>query len=222
MDWYRWHQGYQPGGSLQQRLHIVRRQLRQAISAAPPGPIQIISICAGQGHDIVGAVAGSPRQADVRALLVELDERNVEEARKQISAAGLCRVEVVCGDAGVSDAYLSVAPAQIVLLCGVFGSLTDADVESTVAAASRMCAARGQVVWTAHRDAPGLFQAAEAAFHRHGFAQLWTDPDDRFGVARHQHVDEPGALEPGQRFFSFADEHTLTNLGRSKPPGSQT
>ena len=35
-------------------------------------------------------------------------------------------------DAGESDSYLDAAPADLVLMCGVFGNLTDADVQRLV------------------------------------------------------------------------------------------
>ncbi|MFC7623285.1 hypothetical protein [Microlunatus sp. GCM10028923] len=80
MDWHRWHDGYGPGGGLLARLALVQDQLSQVIIEAPPGPIMIISVCAGQGHDVVATVAESPRRTEVRARLVEADERNVVAA----------------------------------------------------------------------------------------------------------------------------------------------
>lgn len=165
---------------------------------------------------MVGAVAGSERRADVQARLVELDGRNVEEARRRIEAANLEGIEVRQGDAGFTDAYEGATPAHIVLLCGVFGSLTDDDIDSTIATMPQLCSEQGQVIWTAHRAAPGLFEHASAAFHRHGFVQVWTDPADPFGVARHQLVARARDLQVGQRIFNFADEQTLIDLGRAR------
>ncbi|NEE03792.1 SAM-dependent methyltransferase [Phytoactinopolyspora halotolerans] len=215
MDWHRWHQGYQEGGKLQERLRIVQDQLRLALAAVPPGPVQIISVCAGQGHDVVGMVSGSERRGDVRACLVELDGRNVAEAQRRIDDADLQGFEVRQADAGITDTYDGAAPADIVLLCGEFGSLTDDDVESTVATLPQLCKERGQVIWTAHRAAPGLFEHASAAFERHGFVPVWKDPNDPFGVARDQLVARPREFRTGQRMFSFADEQTLIALGRT-------
>jgi hypothetical protein len=216
MDWYQWHQGYQ-GGALAERLVLVQDQLRQAITEAKPGPIMIISVCAGQGHDVVGVLPDSPRRAEVRARLVEWDERNVAEAEQRVEAAGLDGIEVRQGDSGITDAYAGATPAQIVLLCGVFGSLTDADIDSTVAALPQLCDAHAQVIWTAHRTAPGLYSRVEEAFGHNGFVRLWADPDDRFGVTRHQLIAEPQPFQAGRRMFTFADEQTLIALGRIAP-----
>ena len=41
--------------------------------------------------------------------------------------------EVVTADAALTDAYAGLVPADIVLACGVFGNITDEDVDRTVA-----------------------------------------------------------------------------------------
>ncbi|MFK0022875.1 hypothetical protein [Streptomyces sp. NPDC090798] len=70
-------------------------------------------------------LAGHPRRGDVRARLVELDGRNAEMAVRAAGAAGLSGVEVVVGDAASTDHHQDLAPADLVLLCGVLGNLTD-------------------------------------------------------------------------------------------------
>src|SRR5690606_17776912 len=99
MDWYAWHEGYQDGRPLRRRLRLVQDQLRAALTEAPAGPVEIISVCAGQGHDVIGVLADSPRRSEVRALLVELDERNVAAARLRIAQSGLTGIEVRQADA---------------------------------------------------------------------------------------------------------------------------
>src|SRR6185437_3212659 len=72
-DWVAWHAAYDaPGSSLSKRLVIVRRHVRAALDACAPGPIRLVSLCAGQGHDVIGALADHPRASDVQARLVEL------------------------------------------------------------------------------------------------------------------------------------------------------
>lgn len=46
------------------------------------------------------------------------------------------RVVVVCGDASVTSAYVGAVPADLVLLCGIFGNISDADIRATVAMAA--------------------------------------------------------------------------------------
>jgi hypothetical protein len=81
-DWFTWHDDYDhPGTALARRLAAVQEQIRAALNTAKPGPLRAISLCAGQGRDLIGALAGHPRQGDVRARLVELDPRNAPTRR---------------------------------------------------------------------------------------------------------------------------------------------
>lgn len=60
-DWYAWHQYYDdPDTSLAQCLAAVQGQIRAALDAAPPGPLHVISLCAGQGRDLIGVLAATP------------------------------------------------------------------------------------------------------------------------------------------------------------------
>ncbi len=122
-----------PSPILSQRLIAVKRHLSDAIDHALPGVVRIISACAGQGHDVIGVVATHPRWADVQALLVESDDHNVRVARDRIAAAGITGVDVVQADAGVTGTYREAVPADVLMLCGIFGNLSDEDVQSTVA-----------------------------------------------------------------------------------------
>src|ERR1700759_272892 len=111
---------------------------RSRVPALPPGggpagDIRLISLCAGQGRDVIGVLTGHPRRDDVRARLVELDERNGAVAR-QTAQAGVDGVEVRQADAGITDAYGGAVPAQIVVACGVFGNITGRGIQATVAA----------------------------------------------------------------------------------------
>ena len=111
-DWVEWHRSYDEGGSdLSRRLLVVRRQIAGALDRAPVGPVRVVSMCAGQGRDLLGVLVDHPRRADVRARLVELDPRNADVAR----AAGMDNVEVVIGDASVTTAYDGMVPADVVL-----------------------------------------------------------------------------------------------------------
>jgi hypothetical protein len=81
-DWVEWHRDHDdPGSPLSRRGELVRGHLRE-LDRAPAGDVRLISLCAGQGRDVIGALTGHPRRDDVRARLVELDERNVALARQ--------------------------------------------------------------------------------------------------------------------------------------------
>lgn len=211
-DWYAWHDAYDdPGTALAQRLTAVQDQIRLALDTAPEGPLRAISICAGQGRDLVGVLADHPRRADVTARLVELDPRNADIARQAARAADLPRVEVVTGDAALTDQYAGLVPADLVLACGIFGNVPDEDIKRAVGYCTQLCAQGGTVLWTRRRDRhPALFAQICAWFAAAGFTPLWISaPAAPFGAAAHRFTAPPSPLEPGARMFTFKDIKTL-------------
>jgi hypothetical protein len=205
MDWHDWHHAYDaPGSALGRRLKVVQEQIRAALDEAPPGPIRVISVCAGQGRDLLEVLADHARRDDVTARLVEWDPRNAAAARGAAEAAGLERVEVVVGDAALTDQYQGLAPAELVLFCGVFGNITDEDVERSVSACTRLCAHGGTLVWTRHRKPPDLVPRICDWLEQRGFVRRWlSEPDAGFGVGVHRFDGEPGPLPPAERMFHF-------------------
>jgi SAM-dependent methyltransferase len=213
-DWYAWHDAYdEPGSRLARRLAVVQDRIARVLDAAPPGDIRVLSMCAGQGLDLLGALEHHPRRGDVAALLVELDPRNTSAARQRARELGLLRVQVVTGDASQTDQYLSHAPADLVLACGVFGNITPEDIQRTIAHCAALCRPGGAVVWTRHRGEPDLVQSICDWFARSGFTlEFVTGPGD-FGVGVHRHTGRARRLVPGATMFEFLGHLTLAERG---------
>ena len=175
-DWVAWHADYDdPTSGLAWRLGIVQAAVCHVLDELPPGPVSVISMCAGQGRDLIGAVTGHPRRADVSARLVELDERNASRARQAAEAAELVGFEVVTGDASVTSSYRGAAPAQLVLACGIFGNISEKDVARTVAELPRLTASGGTVIWTRHRKPPDLTVQIREWLAGAGFSEVSFD-----------------------------------------------
>lgn len=207
MDWQTWHDDYDsPDSPLARRLRVVQEQIRTALDRSPPGPLRAISLCAGQGRDLLGVLAGHSRRADVRARLVELDPRIAAAATETARAGGLTGVEVVTADAALTDHYRGMVPADLVLACGVFGNVTDEDLERTIDTCSQLCGTGGTVVWTRHRGSPDRVPLICDRFEERGFDRQWvSDPDAGFGVGAHRFTGEPHLLVPGTRMFTFVE-----------------
>jgi hypothetical protein len=215
--WVRWHRAYEDADSpLSARLRLVQDGVRAVLDDHPPGLIRIVSICAGQGRDVIDVVAGHPRRADVRARLVELDPSLVAFARERAAAAGVGDVvEVVEEDASRGGSYAGALPADLVLICGVFGNISDEDIRATVLAMPSFCAPGGTVVWTRHRRPPDLTPTIREWFGQAGFAeQSFVAPEPYvLCVGRHRLVGAgrsgvpaggapaSGAVDPDLRLF---------------------
>lgn len=190
--WVDWHRAYEREDSrLRRRLEIVQGYIRDAFDRCAPGPIRVISLCAGQGHDVIGALEGHSRAADVRARLVELHPRNCELA----VAGAPAGVEVVCGDASLTASYQGAVPADIVLANGVFGNISDADIVRTIETLPSLCAPGATVIWTRHRREPDLTPDIRTWLEAAGFAEVAFEGPEGFifgvGVNRLAKPPEP-------------------------------
>ncbi len=210
-DWWEWHRGYdEPGSRLQVRTELVHRHIGAFLDEREPGArIRIVSVCAGQGRELLPVIAAHPRKADVSARLIELDPRNVAAACELVEELRLdWFVEIVCGDASVTDAYAGAVPADLVLLCGVFGCIPAADVQTTIGRLPELCAPGATVVWAHQPLEPELSIQIRRLFEESGFAELAFDrpgtETSAVGVCRL--VAPPRPLVRGVRLFTFPKE----------------
>ena len=206
-DYRAWHDQYDnPASALAERLRIVQGRLAELLDTAPAGPVRVISMCAGQGRDVLTVLPRHPRRVEVSATLVELDSENARVARATAADEGLTSVEVVEGDASISDTYQPFAPAEVVLVCGIFGNVSNADVENTVRTVSMLCNPGAAIVWTRHRREPDLTLGIRRWLGEAGFSELTFDALDnesRSGIGTARLVGPPEGWRPGHRFFTF-------------------
>ena len=87
--WVRWHAPYEdPSSNLSRRLRTVQDMVRGVLDSIPnpesspnPETFRMVSMCAGQGRDVIDVLATHPRREAVSALLVELHPALVAFAR---------------------------------------------------------------------------------------------------------------------------------------------
>jgi hypothetical protein len=209
-DWVAWHRDYDnPGSSLSKRLDRVTWHLSRALDQAPPAPIRLLSLCAGQGHDVLRVLPGHPRREDVVAVLVEASAENAGIARLEAASAGLPAVEVRQANASLIENFADMLPVDVLLLAGIFGNVADADIERTIAAAAWLCAEGATVIWTRHRRPPDITGQMRSWFAAGGFQELAFDALDTeyltsVGVHRLARRRERPPELPGQPLFTFA------------------
>ena len=208
-DWVAWHAAYDdPSSSLSRRLRLVRGHLSRALDKAPAGPVRLVSLCAGQGLDVLGVLPEHRRGRDVSAVLVEFDPHNAALARRGAAGAGLSRVEVREADASRVGNYADALPANVLLLCGIFGNVSDADIQRTAAAAPALCAPGATVLWTRHRRAPDLTPRVRAWFRAGGFDEVVFESPDTgtlTGVGVCRLVSGVVAPAPPETLFTSRD-----------------
>jgi hypothetical protein len=204
--WVRWHEAYEdPNSFLNRRLSIVQKRLGQALDNCPRGRIELISLCAGQGRDVIGVLAHHQRRGEVHALLVELDTRLSDGARSAADELGLTQIEIRQGDASRTSAYAGSVPADIVMACGVFGNVSDEDIHATVGMFPSLMAVGGTVIWTRHRLDPDLTPSIRAWFEGAGFEEVAFDTEEGtfFSVGTHRLKAPPLPFDPNRTMFTF-------------------
>ena len=205
-DYLAWHDDYdRPGSRLHLRLLVVQDLIAAALDEAGPGAIRVVSMCAGQGRDLITVARRHRRGDDLVGRLVELDRRNVAAARAAISDAGIGGLEVVEGDAGRSDSYIGATPADLVLACGIFGNVTDDDIKTTVEFMPALCAPGAWVIWTRGPRDDGMLESIQDWFTAARFQPraLVIGAGNLFGVGAAQFRGTPATAHPGVRLFDF-------------------
>ena len=153
-------------------------------------------------------LADHPRRSDVDARLVEIDGRNVDIARSAAADLGLDGVSVVHGDAARTDAYEGAVPAHLILACGIFGNVTDEDIEATAAELPHLSAPGATVIWT-RAGVPEKLDAVDGWFRAAGFVLLHVESgggDPPYGVGAHRLVRDPLPFRAGRTMFGFRPE----------------
>lgn len=204
-NWLEWHDAYgRPDSGLSGRLAAVRAAISRHLDVTAPRPVRVISACAGDGRDLLGVLAERPDADRVTALLVEYDAGLVERAREG-SRTLSSHIEARQADAADSDVYASGVPADLVLLCGIFGNISDADVQATIEAVPQLCAPGADVVWTRHRGEPDLTPSIRQWFGAAGFEEVaFVAPETaQWSVGVHRLAADPTPLRPGGHWFTF-------------------
>ncbi|MCG8352601.1 MAG: hypothetical protein MI924_32955 [Chloroflexales bacterium] len=89
MDWHKWHTAYGDSATLQARLCLVRIHIAHALEAVPNLAIRLISVCAGDGRDVIGTLINHQRRSHTTAYLIEIDSALVAQGAAALRRCGL-------------------------------------------------------------------------------------------------------------------------------------
>ena len=209
-DWAEWHRHYDdPTSGLTRRLAVVKSRLGEALDLTGADKPQVLSLCAGEGRDVVPVLASRRSGRVPAALLVEREPGLAQRARDAAAAARLKEVEVRCADAGDLGILRGFWPVEVLMLCGIFGHFNDVDLKGVVASLPQLVRGGGTVIWTRGRSDPDMRPVVRGWFREAGLPELSFDGDpEDFGVG----VNAMPVSIPWQRprteerFFTFRTE----------------
>lgn len=210
-DWNEWHHVYDsPNAKFAQRLATTHALLAEILNDRPPGAITVIDVCAGQGRVTLPLVLTHPRGADIHAILIDADAQCCDEARAFAAEHALAHVDVIHGDAGVSDTYVGCARGDIVIFSGVIRYLSRRDLKRTMRALPQLCTPAATVVWSQCGDRYISIAGVRRTLASAGFREVALR--DHSGTAMRRASGFVGAacmttnaspLVPGVRWFQF-------------------
>ena len=205
-DYERWLHHYDdPNSSLSWRLRQVQAWLQEDIDRRA-GPIRVLSVCAGDGRDIIDVLAGRRDAARVQTVLLEAHPGIADLARDRAAAADVAGLLVRTCDAADTANYAGAVPAEVVLLVGIFGNISSADIQTVIATAPRFCSPGAALIWSRGRDRHDINDGIRRAFADAGFVELAyaeADFDSRPAVGALRYDGPPVPLDTGRNLFTF-------------------
>jgi hypothetical protein len=209
-DYLKWHDAYDdPSSDLFWRLRQVQAYIRQALDHLR-GPVTVISLCAGDGRDVLQVLADRDDSARVRTTLIELHPVLAQRARTFAVEAGMIGVTVRSRDAGNTTAYVGAIPADLVLMVGIFGNISDDDVRRTIQTAPQLCRPGATLLWSRSTNGTDQNASVRAWLADAGFAELDyresnRDRGERAALGSARYDGPPQPFVPGRQVFTFLD-----------------
>jgi len=168
------------------------------------GEHRVLSLCAGDGRDVIPVVAGLPAPRRPDLVLVELDDQLASAARDKARDAGI-HATVIAADAGNTSLWRQHLPVDVLMLCGIFGNISDDDIRATIEAAPAMVVKGGTIIWTrGARRERDLRQQVRQWFGDAGFSEIdFESEPGGFGVGVNRWPDATAPSAIPDQLFTF-------------------
>ena len=205
--WSDWPEAAYKKQRYRQRLCEVQSHFRESLDTAPPGPIQVVSMCAGDGRDVISVLQSHPRRNDVTAWLVENNAQSFAYGLRRTANAGLQnRVTFLNEDATEYATYKDIVPSDILLVCGVWGHVPKNERTQLVHAIACLCKPGGAVIWTRSvLKQMARLHEIQSRFDPStwGSARVSVTPDNKWAIVAHQHCGPARRIPERGRIFHF-------------------
>ena len=207
-DYLKWHEAYDdPDSDLTWRLNQAQTYIRQALDRLT-GPVTVLSLCAGDGRDVLQVLADRDDSSRVHSTLIELHPILAQRARKFAAESGLTGVKVRIQDAGNTAAYAGSVPADLVIMMGIFGNISDDDIHRTIEAAPTLCRPGATLLWSrstrgSYRNASVRGWLSEAGFTELDYLEFDQDEGERPALGSVRYDGPPQILTTGRQLFTF-------------------
>ena len=209
IDWVTWHERYNTNRGLKARLKAVCGQIENCLNACPPGQIRVVSVCCGDGRDLLTALINHPREKDVVAYLIDQERALIESGQDSANLSGIGhQLNFIVGDATLASSYKGIVPADLVLVCGVFGHVLKEDLPKLVQSLGGMCKTGGYVIWTRHAkawDGEIHVPLINQLFEQTGFEPISFSVTEEGAscIGTYRYKEQPAPLAASSKLFNF-------------------
>jgi Methyltransferase domain len=207
-DYLKWLEAYDdPASDLSWRLRQVQAYIRSALDQIE-GPVVVLSLCAGDGRDVLQVLGERVDSSRVEVTLIELHPVLAQRAREFAAKAGLMNITVRTVDAGNTSAYAGSVPADLVIMIGILGNISDDDARRTIYAAPQLCRPGAFLLWsraTNGADRNGAIRSwlTEAGFFEVDYREFDQAEGERAALGSARYVGLSQALIAGRQLFTF-------------------
>ena len=92
VDWDRWHDPYaDPTSGLSRRLLVIKAALTDWLDNTAPEPVRLLSVCAGDGRDVIDVLSSRDDASRVDATLLEMDPKRLADLVPNQAGLRFCR-----------------------------------------------------------------------------------------------------------------------------------
>ena len=219
VDWTAWHDRYSnPNSTMSRRLAMVQRLIDRHLDRTSPRPVRVLSVCAGDGRDILGVLADRDDADRVIVTLLEQDPELCARARARAVEAHLDSVEVREVDASSSESYVGAVPTDLILLVGTLGHLSDADAKRLIDSIPAMCNPRALLIWSRRREGE-IVATIRGWLAERDFDEVFESPRAKFHLGGHRFSGAPREFQQGRKLFAFTPRLHINGYGSGETPG---
>jgi hypothetical protein len=139
----------------------------------------LVSVCAGDGRDVIQVLSGELSELPVRALLVESEPELARRGEAQAVSAGVSdRVLFRCRDATRMESYQGYVPADVLVMAGVLGNVPSRAYPDLARTAATLLRRGGFLLWTQRRFSGAIdaeYREFRAALAANQFLSMFAD-----------------------------------------------
>ena len=187
-----WHDNYEDETSTPYKRTLIVKKLI-ADYLINKNNITILSICAGQGRDVLTSL-----NADTCAYLIDVDKECVDYAQSYVNKNDLYNVFVIEADASLISTYIdnNIPKADLILICGVFGHLSLEDINITAQSLKQLIKPNGSVIWTRHKFDNDITKEVRDLFELAGYQEeaFISPKEEPFSIGMYKLIQD--TIEP--------------------------